>query len=418
MRRRHLLLSFLAVLLAAAVPAAAQSSPDVVEQVEFRGYYLDPGLQIDVDRMEELVRRHPDIGFVALASTPAGGADLVAQTVLVATQRVDTVVVLTPEEGGAVSRDRSDSEIDAALAAAFGTGGDSFEDDFAEVAAALSGAGPLPAPQAGTSPGGGFALVLLLAVVVGAAGLMWWNNRREGRLAVRRLEEARAEIRQQMAALADGILAWSERPDGDSHPEAVAHFRRASEEFQTAEQRLEAAETLSELEELSDEFDHARWELEAAAALVEGREVPPPPGDDLNTACFFDPTHRPGMEEAELESPAGRRTVRVCPDCAERLRQGEHPKPREIQVGGRRVPAPLAPRSYGGGGLDWLDVFSILIGGMGSPSRYSWGRPRRRVGTWGMGGGWGGGGFGSASRSRGGGMGSLGRAMGRARRRR
>ena len=32
-----------------------------------------------------------------------------------------------------------------------------------------------------------------------------------------------------------------------------------------------------------------------------------------------------------------------------------------IEVGGQRVPAAKAPRSYGGGGMDWLDDFSIVF---------------------------------------------------------
>jgi len=41
------------------------------------------------------------------------------------------------------------------------------------------------------------------------------------------------------------------------------------------------------------------------------------------------------------------------------------------------VPAPMAPKSHGGGGLDWLETFSILAGGAGQAASYDWGRPRR-----------------------------------------
>jgi hypothetical protein len=38
----------------------------------------------------------------------------------------------------------------------------------------------------------------------------------------------------------------------------------------------------------------------------------------------------------------------VCAACAEKLRRGEQPRPRDIQVGGQRVPAPQAPTEVGG----------------------------------------------------------------------
>ena len=85
--------------------------------------------------------------------------------------------------------------------------------------------------------------------------------------------------------------------------------------------------------------------------------------------CFFDPTHGAGVEEAELKTPAGVRKVMVCRADAEKLRRGEAPVPRDLPMGPQRVPAPQAPRSAGGSGLDWLDVFSVIVGGMGERRR-------------------------------------------------
>ena len=59
-----------------------------------------------------------------------------------------------------------------------------------------------------------------------------------------------------------------------------------------------------------------------------------------------------------------------------------------MDVGGRRIPAPMAPRSYGGGGLDWLDVFTIPGGGTGQSQSYDWGGSRasaRSLSTWSVG---------------------------------
>ncbi len=70
-----------------------------------------------------------------------------------------------------------------------------------------------------------------------------------------------------------------------------------------------------------------------------------------------------------------------------------------IEVGGRDVPAAQAPKSYGGGGLDWLDLFAVIVGGMGAGRSFDWGsRGTSGSGTWGRGSGSGGWGSGSSRR--------------------
>lgn len=363
------LLAFLVTIL------PAQVVTEVADQVEFRGYYLDEGTEVSIDGMEELVATHPDTGFVALVETPAGGADLFADQVLAEIGQPDTVIVLTPDEAGAASAIYADEALDAAFDEAFSTTGDAYQTDFAEVAAALAGA-PAGTP---VSDGGGFPIGTVVAAVVlaGVGLILWHNQRRDRKTSARHLETARTEIRAQLAAAANQILEWSDRAELDANPEAVEHFRRGTAIFDAAEPRLGLAVTPVDLEKLSDDLDLARWELAAAEALVEGRPVPSRPEDRAPDPCFFDPTHGAGVEPAEIKTATGDRSVMVCRADAERLRRGERPEPRTIDVGGRRVPAPQAPRTHGGRGLDWLDGFSILVGGMGDPLDYRWGTPSR-----------------------------------------
>jgi hypothetical protein len=299
-----------------------------------------------------------------------------------------------------VSAVYDDAAIGAAEDDAFASTGDSYEADFAQLAAALSGVGPATAttvessgglpggpsgdsggePPPSESSGGGFPIGTILFVAL--IGGIWWilrrNKRRRTEMVENRIETARAEIREQMSVIANEILEFSDRIDQDQHPEAVAHYRRASEVFKDAEERMEKARTEAELESLSDELDDARWEMAAADAIVEGRPVPPKPEAEKPEPCFFDPTHGAGLEEATLQTKAGTRTVMVCRADAEKLRRGERVEPRSIDVGGRTLPAPQAPRTHGGRGMDWLDAFSIIVGGMaGRGMDYRWGRPRR-----------------------------------------
>ncbi len=358
--------------------AAAQTVPTVADQVEFRGYYADPDAPVSIDEMEELARRYPRIGFVALSSTPGEGADRFAKEVFDAITTRDTVIVVTPDEFGGSSAIYGDTTLAAAFDRAADTAGDSYIDDLSQVAAALTDGG-VPGRQAEpvTGPGGGgFGIVVLVGLAV-LGFVLWRNARRDREVLGERLAEARAEIEAQMAAVANEILEFSDRVDAESYPEAVKRFRRASEIFQGAEERLAGARGPADLAALSNELAKAKWELEAAEAIVEGREIPPAPTAET-TRCFFDPTHRAATEQALIETAAGSRQVWVCRDCAERLRRGERPQPRTVQVAGRRIPAAQAPRSYGGGGFDWLGAFSILVGGMSDSVPYDWGRPRYR----------------------------------------
>lgn len=373
MSRRLASILFLAV--ATVLLGGAQSVRTVADQVDLRGYYADADAPIIVDDLERLAHDHPTIGFVALTGTPEGGADLLADQILTSVGARDTVIVITPDEFGGSSTVYRDAELAAAFERALDEPGDSYVEDLSQVATALVGSGGSPS-TVGSSTGGGSWFLIVVLVGLGLLGFVLWRNSRRDREALaERTAEARAEIESQMAAVANEILEFSDRPDADAHPEAVSHFRTASEIFQRAEDRLSEASSPAALAELSDELAQATWELEAADALIEGRQVPEPPTSEA-ARCFFDPTHRAATEEATLTTPAGTRTVRVCRECAERLRRGDRPEPRTVEVGGHRIPAAQAPRSYGGGGFDWLGAFSILVGGMSDAVGYDWGRPR------------------------------------------
>jgi hypothetical protein len=369
-------------LLAIALPASAQSEDEILDALELRGYYLDSGVDASIDQMEGLVSRYPGIHFVALDSEAPAGADLLAADLLDALGR-GTVVVLTPEEVGAVSFEHSDEDLGAALDAVVATEASTYPEDFAEFAGTLTGE-IAPPPTEEPESGGGFPTVLVL-VGVGLVGLvgfgLYRSNRQQQETRAGRLEEARAEIRQQMDVVAGQIVALADDARVEENAEARQHYRAASETFQQAEDRLKAAANLVQLEDLSDDLDRARWELEATSALIEGRAPPPVPVDEKPQPCFFDPTHGAGIEEARLETPAGTRQVLVCAADAEKLRRGEAPQPRQIPMGPNAYPAPQAPRSSGGLGMDWLDIFSIVVGGMGRGMSYDWRpTPPRRSG--------------------------------------
>ena len=389
-----LLLTAAAVLLLAPAALAAQFG-EVADALANEGVYVEPGAEeVDRDALEEAADDpDTDLSVAVLADSPAGGEEALAADLV--DEVGGTVLVFSPAtlwaESAVYEEDVTLSALDAADAEV-GAGGDPGDYGLAfEQALEEGGSG---------DGGGGFGSLGLLLVGGGAAalgGLALFRSsrrRRDARQAQERsLEEARTEVRAQVAALAEQIVTFSDRVALSGNNAAQDLFNEASQTYQQAQATLEQSDSPEALERVSDQLDHARWQLESVAALLDGREPPPKP--EREEACFFDPTHGAGTEEAVIETPAGNRTVRVCAADAAKLRAGQTPEPRMIDVGGQRVPAAMAPRSYGGGGLGWLDDFVLVMGPGRSP--FGWGGYRGGYGRgWGGGygpgwsGGWGG----------------------------
>jgi len=318
------------------------------------------------------------------------------------------VLVLSASQEGMVSSGEfTQEQIGEALNAGYGAGGgDAGYVD--AVVASLTGQ-PVDSGNGdgtgGESSGGGSktGLIVLLVLVAGLVGLVVWAVRRQGKAATasrqRSIEEARKEIRAQLDAMANTILEISDKVSLSDSREDNTYLEQAGNTYTEASEAYEAATDLARLEQISDRLDEARWQLDAAAALADGKPVPAKPVAEERSACFFDPTHSGPFEDAEVRTAAGNKTVRVCSADAAKLRRGEQPDTRMIEVGGRNVPAAQAPRSYGGGGLDWLDVFAVIVGGMAGGRSFDWGSGRSSgSGTWGRGSGSGSWGSGSSRR--------------------
>ena len=370
-----------AVLLLGPPAALAQTPAEAAAAVLERGYYVDGGLDTSEARLAAAVGRASGAGVrfyvVILADNPPGGAAAFASGVL---DRVGngTVLVLASSQEAIESTEFPSARLEEALDRAFDAGGgdEGFVDS---VVSTLT----RPAPTSGD--GGGSGWLFLLALVAFPVGIVWWLIRRQKRSAAeserRQVEEARLEIRSQLDAMANIILEISDQVSATETREDNEYLAAAGTTYTAASEAFAGATALRDLEDLADQIGEARWQLDAAAAIAHGRPVPSLPEKEIRHQCFFDPNHPEATEVAELSTPAGTRQVRVCKEDADRLRRGEEAKPRMIQVGGRQVPAPMAPRSYGGLGLGWLDVFTVGMGGASTSRSYDWAGSRSSSGT-------------------------------------
>ncbi|MCH7583750.1 MAG: hypothetical protein IH941_01155 [Acidobacteria bacterium] len=360
------------VMLLVSLPAmaSAQTVSDVVSDLD-DGVYVADGLSVDEGAIHDAVNRARNAGIglsvVLLDENPGSGATAFADSVL-RQLGTGTVLVLSASNEGMSSSEIDQSAIEAALDTGFAAGGG----DVGYVDAVVDSI---------TGSGGSFGFIVLLVIVGGLVLLVWWAIRRSDKASKKRrgdlVGEARDEIKAQLDAMANTILEISDLVSASSSGEDNQYLEKAGATYSTALESYEEANDLRALEDLSDRLDEARWQLDAAAAISEGRPAPDKPEKNERPVCFFDPTHRDATEMADIETSSGKRTIRVCRADAERLRRGSQPEPRMIKVGGRRVPAPMAPRSHGGGGMDWLETFSMMAGGVGQAASYDWGGSRR-----------------------------------------
>ena len=400
-RRATTTFALSALLLVLAVPALAGADVDAVaDEVARDGLYVEPGLSADTSALNASIVRAGNAGVrlmvVLLDADPAGGAVTFADAVL---DRVPdgTVLVLSATGEGITSTEFDETLLDEALAsgsvaASRAPSGQGDEAYVSAVVDVLTGTTSPTTGGSGGSSGSSSGFVWLLVIVGGMVLIVWWAVHRGKKSALvssqKAIAEAKAEIRSQLDAMANTILEITDIVNATPESQDDSYLRQASATYTEADDAYAAASDPRALEALSDRLDEARWQLDAAAAIAHGKPVPPAPVKEQRYVCFFDPTHPNATETAQITTPAGTQTVRVCAADAEKLRRGTQPQPRMIDVAGRRVPAPMAPRSYGGGGFDWLDVFTILGGGGGGGQSYDWGGSRastRSRGTWSVG---------------------------------
>ncbi|NNE72314.1 MAG: hypothetical protein HKN26_01485, partial [Acidimicrobiales bacterium] len=337
-----------------------------------------------------------------------------------------TVVVVTPRSMGAASSEFVPVDVNNAVRA--GNRNADPVDALAGFVGALTGAAPEveAAPSAGgtrvplggredqpgdldrdrtsggssssaeSSSGGGVSIWWFVGLgLVAMLGFSWWGKRKAARQQEANLEQARTEAKAQLSAIAQFVYDLNDRISLGDDDGLKTEFATASGDYQQLSELVDEADTGPELAELADKVDTLRWKMEAFEARLEGREPPPRPAEPRSraehrddhdripissrgrsrssrTACFFDPQHRPGVVPATVEMDRESVDVLLCRDCSRRLRDGQQPDPRYVNVGRRKVPAALAPLGYGGLGLLLASLFNVRTNDMTQGVAFDW----------------------------------------------
>ncbi|MEU5714442.1 hypothetical protein AB0G71_01400 [Streptomyces sp. NPDC020403] len=221
-------------------------------------------------------------------------------------------------------------------------------------------------------------LIVLGGVVVagGAAALTVGHRNRR-----RREAEEQASLEKLRVVVDEDITAYGETLDRlDFHPAEAgaddamrADYERALDSYEEAKSRMGNARHPSDVRGVTQALEDGRFSLAVLDARRKHREIPArrPP-------CFFDPRHGPSVTDVRWTPSGGAsREVPVCGADEVRLREGEDPMSRTVDVGdGRRRPyweagpayGPWAGGYFGGGLLPGLLVGTMLGSMLSSPA--------------------------------------------------
>lgn len=375
-----LLLALVAVWLLSAAPARADTLDDAARQLQSVPVVNDPSAEraMTTAETQALIRDVQETGipyFIAvLPASTINSRYPTANDVLSAlyekTQRSGIYAVVVGNDFRAASTAGYPKVADlanAAIAQYRSAGTYAVLQGFVAASAERVG-GTVPTSYIQANPEGfpwGVA-VLLGAGVVGGGYLVY----RSGKKAKQRQEEALAGVRD---VIDEDITEYGERlaqfdmRDPRLDEEARADLESALNSYEKAKKELAAMRSTSDAAKVTTHLEDGRYALACVAARMDGEPIP-----ERRPPCFIDPRHGPSTQDI-MYTPAGAASARetpVCSLCAQKIRAGQDPAPREVVASdGRQVPYWQGGSQYGSYASGYYQSFgntlnAVLIGTM------------------------------------------------------
>jgi len=353
-------LAVLSAVLMVPPSASAQDTDQIVAELEEFGYYIEQdGFATDAE-MRSLVaqaERTGDQWYFVVLSGPADleyAADLRDQVrptgnVLLHFEEEDSQGIIDNVDFATGSTEAIEEQALSAFDGNWERPADYMEQVVADFTSLTSGGTTGGTTGAGTadndSGGGSGFLWWLIGIPVVGGGILWFLNRRskkrKEKADIETARKIRTELQSELDELANDVLVLSGPIDVSDKPEAIEHYRAATDTYLTISDEIPDLEELrqADLAELADvglRVAHARWQMDAAEAILDGEPVP----------------EKPKVEPPPPPTPPPTRTIE---EQRQRLPQRQ-PRPRVSYS---------RSRSRSGGGL--LDI--LIAGGALSSSR-------------------------------------------------
>jgi hypothetical protein len=254
------------------------------------------------------------------------------------------------------------------------------------LAAALLAAAVLPA-SAAAAPGSGTGALVWVLAAIGAAVLAFTllrlrRGRGGSRISISDIADGRQlliargrRVTEELTELTDVVADREDEGATRRHQRAldiVAEVR--SRIGRSSGQRVQA--------KAHQDLDEAEWLIGGLRARLDGFVEPLQYRNGLPATCFFDGRHGLATVELDLGGIALQRIpVRACAACAVGLVRGERPRVGSVELGGRALPWPAAPRWCGSYGWALKDLKHLHYDGdplFSEPERLN-GRRRQTV---------------------------------------
>ena len=288
------------VLIAISSPARASGSNDVLGEVadSLRNdpVYVHEGAEraiseADAERVRAAIGGANTPIYIAVlpesvAETAGGDPAEVARELSEAVNRRGTYGVVVGDSFRAGSSELPSGSAGDLAEAAVGGGDDTAAVliDFVERVADAASGPATPAEETaaestartdGGDDGVGWVLPVVLAGGVGIGGLLWWRSRR--RDADRRRAEAadRQMLIAEISVLASDVVRFE--PEVQLHADARSDFDAAVNRYRAAQAAVEHIDEPIDLVRVARIVTEARYSMDRVAAIVDGREPPPPP---------------------------------------------------------------------------------------------------------------------------------------------
>jgi hypothetical protein len=188
----------------------------------------------------------------------------------------------------------------------------------------------------------------LLLALAGGGGLAWLgvrlrSKRAQGRDRAEELAQVRRLCEEDITLLGEQLRRLD--AETTAHPlddAARLDYQTALDAYESAQRTVRRITDADEISKVTDTLSSGRYALACVQARVAGQPLP-----ELRVPCFFNPQHGPSVIDVDF-TPRGRGTRRVpaCAMDAARLKAGEQPEIREVEIGGRRVPYFEAGSAY------------------------------------------------------------------------
>lgn len=290
---RRILLLLAPLLLVPASPAVAQvtSLDAAASALRNNPVYVDGSAElardVDADRLRARIRNGDSPIFVAVLPASAGDANQMPTQLANKVGLRGTYAVVTGRSFRAGSNVLPTGQAGTLATASFqarsdnGLGSvlDTFVDRVNEAASGQStGGGTASGGDSRESSRSGSGGVLLVLLLVAGVGFFIWSSRRTK---ARRAEEARqyAADRQllqaELSVLGQDVMELE--PDVTLHPDARPDYDAGVTRYQSAKAALEYADDRIDLVRVERVIDEGRYAMARARAVIEGRQLPPPP---------------------------------------------------------------------------------------------------------------------------------------------